>query len=234
MTTEATAAPAAKIKWALCVQAAAYQALIDSGELERDPMSVFRLPLTLADRAFCETDPSLRQLIPYIVARDHKTGNIYIYARGNGGAESRLFGNCSIGLGGHVDTEPVNQLFLVDHLVEEAMRELTEELGLRRTPEILGQIERKLVEGKYVAIALDYDVHQFHLCFGLVVDIDVEDVGQVQLSDEEKASIVDGGFKNIAEIRKDLLAGSYVLEAWSQITFEALENELEKAQAERV
>lgn len=234
MTTQTTAAPAAKIKWALCISAEAYANLQTSGELEKDPTSVFRLPTTLVDRAFCETDKTLRQLITYIAARDRKTGKVYIYARGEGGGENRLFGNCSIGLGGHVDTEVPEGIKLVDHMANEAIRELREELGIKGSVEQTAQILSKLERGDYTAIALDYDVHQYHLCFGLTVDIDMEQVGEVELTEEEKASITDGGFKSIAEIRADLLAGSYVLEAWSQITFEALENAQEQAQAERV
>lgn len=101
------------------------------------PAEFLRLETKLQDRAQCETDPSWLQLLPYVVIRRADTGQIFTYCRGKGGAEARLHGNLSIGVGGHVDTDversPEDSLKesmdLMVHLEDSAMRELEEEVG---------------------------------------------------------------------------------------------------------
>lgn len=96
--------------------------------LPLDP-KVFEAPVELVDRAICETDPNWQQFIPYIVVRD-KEGYVFTYCRGKGSEEARLKGNLSIGLGGHVDGCPPEGTSLKDWFVQEARRELNEEVGL--------------------------------------------------------------------------------------------------------
>ena len=100
------------------------------------PAEFMRLQTTLQDRANCETDPSLLQLLPYVVIQRVDTGDIFTYCRGKGGAEARLHGNLSIGVGGHVDTDYEqtgdamrDAMALFTHLEDSAMRELEEEVG---------------------------------------------------------------------------------------------------------
>lgn len=94
----------------------------------------------LADRAHCETDESMLQLLPYlnVVAED---GRMFTYTRGGSGEEARLHGNFSVGLGGHVDHSPNDMPgdwvgwtsempMLMRLLKEEAWREGGEEAGL--------------------------------------------------------------------------------------------------------
>lgn len=137
-------------KMALCIKR---QDLVDLNRVLRYPELVgqmladapqefLRLATTLEDRATCETDPSLLQLLPYVLIQRADTGQYFMYCRGKGGAEARLHGNLSIGVGGHVDTEAAKtvQMFegmdtiesdLMVHLDTEAVREVTEEVGIR-------------------------------------------------------------------------------------------------------
>ena len=137
-------------KMALCIKR---QDLVDlnrilrypelNGQMLADaPAEFLRLATTLEDRATCETDPSLLQLLPYVLIQRADTGQYFMYCRGKGGAEARLHGNLSIGVGGHVDTAAPKtvQMFegmdtiesdLMAHLDNEAVREVTEELGIR-------------------------------------------------------------------------------------------------------
>lgn len=86
-------------------------------------------------REDAEKDPSYKQIIPYIIVprrRLHVLGQDFLcYTRGSGGAETRLHGRVSIGLGGHVDNKDANG---IDHdplriIQRAAMRELREELS---------------------------------------------------------------------------------------------------------
>lgn len=78
-------------------------------------------------RSNCETNPDLRQLLPYVVIMDHN-GNILCYNRpAKNGGEGRLAGNFSIGFGGHVEIQDWTDSpwFTCFNAVE---RELREEL----------------------------------------------------------------------------------------------------------
>lgn len=52
-------------------------------------------------RALCETDPTWKQLIPYLVVLN-PAGDVLTYRRAPASSETRLHGQRSIGLGGHV------------------------------------------------------------------------------------------------------------------------------------
>lgn len=87
----------------------------------------------LADRAHCETDEFLLQLLPYItVFNEHN--HMLCYSRGGDGGEGRLKGKLSIGFGGHVDTLVPTEYTLYAHLQVEAARELKEEIGVSVDP----------------------------------------------------------------------------------------------------
>lgn len=53
------------------------------------------------DRAKAEKDPTLKQIIPYIIFKHDRM--VFSYVRGKGTAEERLKGNRSIGIGGHIN-----------------------------------------------------------------------------------------------------------------------------------
>ena len=80
-------------------------------------------------RAAAETDPSWKQIIPYIVL--HCAGSVLLYRRGARGGEARLHALHSIGFGGHVASGD-ETLFAGGWrtYLDGARRELEEEVAL--------------------------------------------------------------------------------------------------------
>ena len=77
-------------------------------------------------RSEVETDPSFKQLIPYIVL---KCGDaLFHYRRGSAGTEKRLAALRSVGIGGHISEEDARGGTDLYHTG--MMRELTEEVEL--------------------------------------------------------------------------------------------------------
>ncbi|MBI3975010.1 MAG: phosphoesterase [Armatimonadetes bacterium] len=75
-------------------------------------------------RAAVEEDPTLKQIIPYLIIRHGE--RIFLFQRSGKGGESRLHGRVSIGVGGHIVREDTAG---ADDLLRAGLsRELTEEL----------------------------------------------------------------------------------------------------------
>lgn len=75
-------------------------------------------------RGDVEQDPSLKQIIPYLVVRH--AGRLFLFQRTASGGEARLHGKVSIGVGGHVNRSDVEG---ADDVVDAGLRrELAEEL----------------------------------------------------------------------------------------------------------
>ena len=86
-----------------------------------DPVCVSYRP-----RAEVETDPSFKQIVPYVVLR--WGDQLFHYTRGKGATESRLRALRSIGVGGHISADDAN---LFESPYREAMfREVAEEAGV--------------------------------------------------------------------------------------------------------
>jgi predicted NUDIX family phosphoesterase len=138
-----------------------------------------------------ETDPSYKQLIPYVVLR-HR-GRVFHYTRGGGG-EKRLHARRSVGLGGHVTAEDGDYRAGM-------LRELSEEVSL---PD--GCAER--------CIGLINDdrtpVGQVHLGVVHLLELPTPDVRS------REAGLTAGGFAPQAELRAALDA----FETWSQFLLE--------------
>ncbi len=86
--------------------------------------------LTFIDRPDAENDPSYKQIIPYVIMSCN--GKVLSYVRGKRAGETRLVGNRSIGIGGHIN--PVDDeipLFGTDYrdvYVTALTREIEEEV----------------------------------------------------------------------------------------------------------
>jgi predicted NUDIX family phosphoesterase len=151
-------------------------------------------------RGEVETDPSFKQLIPYIVLRCQ--GEIFHYTRGSSGAEKRLQALRSIGIGGHISAEDV-PADSRDPYRAGMQRELSEELEVRSPyrEHILGFI---------------YDdsnsVGQVHL--GVVHLLELEE----PLAWPRETAIDEAGFAPLAE----LLRHREQFETWSQLVMDAL------------
>jgi predicted NUDIX family phosphoesterase len=80
-------------------------------------------------RSMAETDPSMKQIIPYVLIR--KGDTLLHYVRGKGSGEKRLVAMGSIGIGGHINHRDENLFLTGLEFYEEAVqRELHEELRM--------------------------------------------------------------------------------------------------------
>lgn len=79
-------------------------------------------------RGDMEEDPTYKQLISYCIL-ENEHDEILVYERLSGGGESRLHGQSSIGVGGHMN-DVLGAEFINEVLRINAQRELEEEVGL--------------------------------------------------------------------------------------------------------
>jgi predicted NUDIX family phosphoesterase len=149
-------------------------------------------------RAEIEEDPSIKQIIPYLVVR---SGSRYmLFQRTQGGSEARLRGLFSIGVGGHVARADVDGA--ADVVAAGLRRELEEEL---------------VVDGMWTAHlvgVLNDDataVGQVH--FGLVHLVDVP-TGLVMIRETDRLT---GRMAPMADIRSVYAQ----METWSQLVLDA-------------
>ena len=153
-------------------------------------------------RGEMETDPSFKQLIPYVVFRHtDPAGNVTLfhYTRGSGQGETRLRQKVSVGVGGHISS--VND---VGETYEEGMRrELAEEVAIdtQYQATVAGMINDDETEVGKVHLGV---VHLF-------------DVAQPKVTALE-ADILEAGFESVGQ----LMDRREEMESWSRITIEAL------------
>jgi predicted NUDIX family phosphoesterase len=153
-----------------------------------------------------ETDPSFKQLIPYVLFQHRAPQGpaLFQYTRGKGQGEARLHAKRSVGVGGHISLQDAaDKASGADSYAEGMRRELEEEVVI--------------------------DTQYTQRCVGLIND-DQTDVGRVHLGVvhcievdrpcvlPREADLHDAGFRPVAEILSDL-AG---FETWSQICLRAL------------
>jgi predicted NUDIX family phosphoesterase len=150
-----------------------------------------------------ETDPSFKQLIPYMIfCYTDSLGNVHLfqYIRGKGMGESRLHQKRSIGVGGHIAAEDQRQLS--GNVYREGMlRELHEEVVLRTTftEQCIGLINDDSTE-----------VGRVHL--GIVHRLDVAEPNVIS----NEPDLIESGFMPLAELRnyRDQM------ESWSSISLD--------------
>jgi len=154
-----------------------------------------------AEREAAESDPSLKQIIPYAVVTCGS--QVFLFERRPKGGEARLHGRVSLGVGGHVNPQDAPD-GLMDQAVENACeRELHEELAVESAyqKQVLGVLND------------DSDpVGQVH--FGIVYAVKTE-TPQVEIRENE---CMEGGFVGVGEV------SSYRerMESWSRILLETL------------
>jgi predicted NUDIX family phosphoesterase len=154
--------------------------------------------LSFRPRHEVETDPSVKQLIPYVVFRWRE--RLFHYTRGQSGSEARLRALRSIGVGGHIN--PCDAA-AKDPYRAGLLRELEEEV-------VIQSPYRESVFG------LVYDpstpVGEVHLGVVHVLDLDHP------LVRPRESALTDAGFARIADLHADRTA----FETWSQFVLEAL------------
>ena len=155
-----------------------------------------------APRSSAETDPTLKQIIPYTLLVHE--GRVLHYVRGKKAGEQRLVAKGSIGIGGHINDHDEG-LFAMDRAAYEAAvrREVGEELRLDAS-----------YSDHVVALLNDdsNEVGQVHL--GVVHIFDLEE----PKVEKNEAMITNLSFLSPGELRER----RETLESWSQICLDGL------------
>jgi len=157
------------------------------------------------EREHAERDPSLKQIIPYILIE--RGGELFLLRRLKRGGESRLHDKLSLGVGGHI--EPHDQpsgARRASPIERAARRELGEEL------ELAGECELE-------SIGLINDdsnpVGAVHLGWVQVARV----AGRVAVRETE---LLEGGFQSIPALRA-LRAQGANFESWSSMLLDSIE-----------
>jgi len=160
--------------------------------------------LSFEPRGAMETDPSFKQLIPYVLL-EWTDGNgvtsLFTYTRGGGGGESRLHAKRSVGIGGHISREDSAEG--ADPYTTGMQRELAEEVSLKSG---YNATREGLIYDP------SNDVGKVHL--GVVHRFVLE---EPEVSSNE-SDLAEGGFVTIDDLR----AQKDRLETWSQLAIDAL------------
>lgn len=172
-------------------------------------------PVYLKDRALIEKDPSFQHFIPYIVLINERN-EVFVYSRGAGGGESRLHGNLSIGLGGHVDEAPAEGQTLLELLELEGARELKEEAGLE-LPYTM-QFSKLLIDHTN-------DVGLVHLGLLAICPVD----SQVVLQLDEVGIVERGEWLTVEQLKAEDIHSR--LENWSQMALEVVQEFIKEPRA---
>lgn len=178
--------------------------LSPKGILTADPVRAldhFEVHAVYKPRNEVEEDPSLKQLIPYLILQ--AGGLTFTYRRQKGGGEKRLHDLISIGVGGHMRKMREN---FHQNLEANLERELNEELhmGTPYTKEFLGFLNEDFTP-----------VCQVHL--GMVFRLTPEHSTKVHVLEERELK---GEW--LPQDRVDALRGE--MEVWSQVAWDHLRN----------
>ncbi|MDQ7859536.1 MAG: hypothetical protein QN174_10285 [Armatimonadota bacterium] len=149
-------------------------------------------------RGDVEDDPTLKQIIPYLVVRSD--GRVMLFQRTRAGGEGRLHGLYSIGVGGHVARADVAGA--ADAVAHGLQRELQEELSVG------GEWSARLVG---VLNDDDNPVGQVH--FGLVHVVDVPS-GAVTIRETDRLTGRLAAPEEVAAVYP-------MMETWSQLVVDA-------------
>lgn len=160
--------------------------------------------LSFQPRGRMESDPSYKQLIPYVLLQwtdDAGTTKLFTYTRGGGSGESRLHAKRSVGIGGHISRE--DAAGGGDPYSTGMQRELNEEVQLESN-------YREYRDG--LIYDPSNDVGKVHLG---VVHRFVLESPEVR---SNEADLAEGGFVSVDELRDEMDR----LETWSQLALQAL------------
>jgi predicted NUDIX family phosphoesterase len=160
--------------------------------------------LAFRPRGEMESDPSFKQLIPYVILRHVDADgviHVFTYTRGSGQGEKRLHAKRSIGIGGHISEE--DAAGGSDPYLTGMRRELAEEVVIDT-----GYVERR------VGLIYDpsTDVGRVHL--GVVHVFDLEQ----PLVKPNEDDISETGFVPIDELKLQRES----LEVWSRLCLDSL------------
>ena len=151
-----------------------------------------------------ETDPSFKQLIPYVLLQwmdSDGVTKLFTYTRGGGGGEVRLHAKRSVGIGGHISREDAADG--ADPYSTGMRRELEEEVRLNSS---YSETRDGLIYDD------SNDVGRVHLGVVHRFILDGPDVAS------NEADLAEGSFVSVEELRSEMDR----LETWSQLAIQAL------------
>ena len=190
-----------------------YVSFGDSSEMD-DVMDFLLRHASFAPRRLVEEDPTLKQLIPYVVYKYGVEGmepQIFRYTRTKMQGEARLHGKMSIGVGGHINPSDASTKLLHPGNLGQywggVEREMDEEIDASGAGYLNNMIEALLND--------DADpVGRVHL--GLVHICQVEKPVLVA----KEPSMADAGFVKFSDLLMDIKTGGY--EGWSKLAIRGL------------
>lgn len=161
-----------KEKWAMCWLTEEVDEILANASNEKAKLEqLLQLKPFMVSRTVCETDKRFLQVLPYIMVHDGE-GNYLSYERPITSGENRLHGLKSIGFGGHMDRLP-SILDIHAHIVDEALRELNEELGVPNDSFNYSQLFSTVTNKNFKVIRIkDTETEAVHL--GLLLDFKVD------------------------------------------------------------
>ncbi len=152
-----------------------------------------------------ETDPRLKQIIPYCVVT--AGDRVFLLQRLKGGGEKRLHHLLSVGVGGHIN--PVDgERSSSERLLRAARRELEEELIL---PDLLSLKPMGFVNDESNPVG---SVH-----FGVVFEARIEEGSDVRIRESDQ---LQGALIPRSELFRRLDEQPDSFETWSQLVIEGL------------
>lgn len=160
--------------------------------------------LSFRPRGEMESDPSFKQLIPYVILQhtdDSGEISIFTYTRGRGQGERRLHAKRSIGIGGHISEQ--DAAGGTDPYMTGMWRELEEEVRIEATyaQQRIGLIYDPTTEVGRVHLGV---VHRFELSLPSVYP--------------NEDDISEPGFIPVSELK----SRRELLETWSQLCLDSL------------
>lgn len=171
-------------------------------------------------RYIAETSKIVRHPIPYVMICRNGGDEVLVYRRGKGVGESRLSGNSSVGVGGHVDLVGDLLKYSMDGDTFDPMKaisytvtkEIGEELGIRVSPD----------DNELVGILRDdsNEVGKVHLGWLMIHHLDESiDSDSLKFIEEELETV---GWMNIKEI--DVECDELNFENWSKIAISHIQS----------
>lgn len=198
---------------------------------EEDWLLPIQSHLVIRERATLETNPHYRQIVPYVVLRMKRENDVplyFHYQRMKGVGESRLAGNHSIGIGGHIESEDLvfvsgsegfeaikGALHLRQTIHDSMARELLEEFGIKA--DFVNSPFDVVTDavGNHFALLIDSanEVGRVHAGFVYIVDVTAEH----QPVESKEAELEARGFDTAQN-----LLNNTTMENWSRMLLEYL------------
>jgi predicted NUDIX family phosphoesterase len=155
---------------------------------------------TFRPRSEVEDDPSLKQIIPYVVFRSGDA--VFCYTRGGSGGEARLRRRRSLGVGGHVAEDDADGRGTLDAYEMALRRELDEEVTVA-SPGVLRRVG--LINDDSTPVG------SVHLGVVHVYELERPEVAP------RESALIEPGFVPVADLRAEW----ELFETWSQICIDA-------------